>query len=124
MERWADEGIVTTELAAAEAFQAIFERAQLRERYAVSSSLIDRVDGSRSSTDDASVYVLGTQADHGSAVASRRIDGSGGLGRHPDLAIKACGETGWRETGHGTRGTWTVNRGLDSLSTCVALMIE
>ena len=33
----------------------IFDRAQLRERYAVSSSLIDRVDGSRSSTDDASV---------------------------------------------------------------------
>ena len=56
MERWADEGIVTDkELAAAEAFQAIFDRAQLRERYAVSSSLIDRVDGSRSSTDDASV---------------------------------------------------------------------
>ena len=56
VERWADEGIVTDkELAAAEAFQAIFDRAQLRERYAVSSSLIDRVDGSRSSTDDASV---------------------------------------------------------------------
>ena len=56
VERWADEGIVTDkELAAAEAFQAIFERAQLRERYAVSSSLIDRVGGSRSSTDDASV---------------------------------------------------------------------
>ena len=54
VERWADEGIVTEqELAAAEAFQAIFDRAQLRERYAVSSSLIDRVDGSRSSTDDA-----------------------------------------------------------------------
>ena len=56
VERWADEGIVTDkELAAAEAFQAIFDRAQLRERYAVSSSLIDRVDDSRSSTDDASV---------------------------------------------------------------------
>ena len=56
VELWADEGIVTEkELAAAEAFQAIFDRAQLRERYAVSSSLIDRVDGSRSSTDDASV---------------------------------------------------------------------
>ena len=53
VERWADEGIVTDkELAAAEAFQAIFDRAKLRERYAVSSSLIDRVDGSRSSTDD------------------------------------------------------------------------
>ena len=39
VERWADEGIVTDkELAAAEAFQAIFDRAQLRERYAVSSS--------------------------------------------------------------------------------------
>ena len=56
MERWADEGIVTEkEPAAAEAFQAIFDRAQLRERYAVSSSLIDRVDGSRSSTHDANV---------------------------------------------------------------------
>ena len=56
VERWANEGIVTDkELAAAEAFQAIFDRAQLRERYAVSSSLIDRVDGSRSSIDDASV---------------------------------------------------------------------
>ena len=55
MKRWADEGIVTEkELAAAEAFQAIFARAQLRERYAVSSSLIARGDGSRSSTDDAS----------------------------------------------------------------------
>ncbi len=56
VERWADEGIVTDkELAAAEAFRSIFDRAQLRERYAVSSSLIDRVDGSRSSTDDANV---------------------------------------------------------------------
>ena len=33
----------------------IFDRAQRRERYALSSSLIDRVDGSRSSTDDANV---------------------------------------------------------------------
>ena len=56
MERWADEGIVTEkEPAAAEAFQAIFDRAQLRERYAVSSSLIDRVDGGGSRSDDANV---------------------------------------------------------------------
>ena len=54
VERWADEGIVTEkELAAAEAFQAIFDRAQLRERYAVSSSLIDRVDGGGYRSDDA-----------------------------------------------------------------------
>ena len=54
----ADEGIVTEgELAAAEAFQAIFDRAQLRECYAVLSPLIDRVDGSRSSTDDANVSI-------------------------------------------------------------------
>tara|TARA_Y100001934_G_scaffold25606_1_gene28392 strand:+ start:2249 stop:2455 length:207 start_codon:yes stop_codon:yes gene_type:complete len=46
MERWADEGIVTEkELAAAQGIQAIFDRAQLRELYAASSSLIDRVDG-------------------------------------------------------------------------------
>ena len=59
VERWADEGIITEqELAAAEAFQAIFDRAQLRERYAVSSSLIDRVDGTRTTSDDshASMY--------------------------------------------------------------------
>jgi len=56
VERWADEGIVTEkEPAAAEAFQAIFDRAQLRERYAVSSSLIDRVDGGGSRSDDANV---------------------------------------------------------------------
>ena len=54
VEQWADEGIVTDkELAAAEAFQAIFDRAQLRERYAVSSSLIDRVDGVGYRSDDA-----------------------------------------------------------------------
>ena len=54
MERWADEGIVTEkELAAAEAFQAIFDRAQLRERYAVSYSFIDRVDGGGYRSDDA-----------------------------------------------------------------------
>ena len=45
----------TGKIAAAEACQVIFDRAQLRERYAVSSSLIDRLDGSRSSTDDANV---------------------------------------------------------------------
>ena len=56
VERWADEGIVTEkEPAAAEAFQAIFDRAQLRERYAVSSSLIDRVAGGGSRSDDANV---------------------------------------------------------------------
>jgi len=57
--RQAIEGIVTEkELAAAEAFQAIFDRAQLRERYAVSSSLINRVDGTRTTSDDshASMY--------------------------------------------------------------------
>ena len=38
VERWADKDIVTEkELAAAEAFQVIFDRAQLREWYAVSS---------------------------------------------------------------------------------------
>ena len=42
------------ELTAAEAFQAIFNRAQLRERYAVPSSLIDRVDGGGSRSDEAS----------------------------------------------------------------------
>ena len=55
VERWADEGIVTDkELAAAEAFQAIFDRAQLREPFAVASSLIDRVDGGGSRSDEAS----------------------------------------------------------------------
>ena len=55
VERWADEGLVTDkELAAAEAFQAFFDRAQLWERYAVSSSLIDRVDGGGSRSDEAS----------------------------------------------------------------------
>ena len=54
MERWTDEGILTEkELTAAVAFQAIFDRAQLRERYAVSSSLIDRVDGVGYRSDDA-----------------------------------------------------------------------
>ena len=54
MERWADEGLITEqELTAAEAFRAIFNRAQLRERYAVSSSLIDRVDGGGSRSDEA-----------------------------------------------------------------------
>ena len=43
------------ELAAAEAFQAIFDRAQLRERYAVSSSLIDRVHSGGCRSDDANV---------------------------------------------------------------------
>ena len=62
VERWADEGIVTEkELAAAEAFQAIFDRAQLRERYAVSSSLIDRVDGGGSRFDDANVSMYGAR---------------------------------------------------------------
>ena len=59
VERWANEGIITEqELAAAEAFRSIFDRAQLRERYAVSSSLIDRVDGTRTTSDDshASMY--------------------------------------------------------------------
>ena len=42
------------ELAAAEAFQAIFDRAKLRERYAVSSLLIDRVDGGGPRSDEAS----------------------------------------------------------------------
>ena len=59
VERWANEGIITEqELAAAEAFRSIFDRAQLRERYAVSSSLIDRVDGTRTMSDDshASMY--------------------------------------------------------------------
>ena len=59
MERWADEGIATEkELVAAQAIQAtqaIFDRAQLRERYAVSSSLIDRVDAGGSRSDDADV---------------------------------------------------------------------
>ena len=55
VERWADEGLITEqELTAAEAFRAIFNRAQLRERYAVSSSLIDRVDGGGSRSDEAS----------------------------------------------------------------------
>ena len=54
VERWVDEGIITEqELTAAEAFQAIFDRARLRERYAVSSSLIDRVDGGGSRSDEA-----------------------------------------------------------------------
>ena len=43
------------ELAAAEAFQAIFDRAQLRERYAAAYSLIDRVDVGGSRSDDANV---------------------------------------------------------------------
>ena len=56
VERWADEGIITEqELTAAEAFRSIFDRAQLRERYAVSSSLIDRVDGGGYRSDDANV---------------------------------------------------------------------
>ena len=55
MERWADEGLITEqELTAAEAFRAVFNRAQLRERYAVSSSLIDRVGGGGSRSDEAS----------------------------------------------------------------------
>ena len=56
MERWADEGIVTEkELVAAQAIRATFDRAQLWERYAVSSSLIDRVDAGGSRSDDANV---------------------------------------------------------------------
>ena len=55
VERWADEGLITEqELTAAEAFRVIFNRAQLRERYAVSSSLIDRVDGGGTRSDEAS----------------------------------------------------------------------
>ena len=34
-----------------------------------------------------------------------------------------CGETSWRETGHGTRGTWTADRGPRHLSTCMALIV-
>ena len=56
VERWANVCIITEqELAAAEAFRVIFDRAQLRERYAVSSSLIDRVDAGGSRSDDADV---------------------------------------------------------------------
>ena len=43
------------ELAVAQAFQAIFDRAQLRESYAVSSSLIDCVSGGGAWFDDANV---------------------------------------------------------------------
>ena len=43
------------ELAAAQAFQAIFDRVQLRELYAVSSSLIDSVGGGGARSDDANV---------------------------------------------------------------------
>ena len=46
VERWADVGTNTEqELTAAQAFRVIFDRAQLREWYAVSSPLIGRVDG-------------------------------------------------------------------------------
>ena len=53
LERWADEGVITQrQLDAADAFGAIFERAQLRERYAMSTSAIDRVDGGGSGGED------------------------------------------------------------------------
>ncbi len=59
VERWANEGIITEEqLAAAEAFQANFERSQLRERYAVSTSLLDRVDGTRHGSEEASAGII------------------------------------------------------------------
>ena len=47
MERWAHEGIITEQELTA------FDRAQLLERYAVSSSLIDCVDGGGYRSDDA-----------------------------------------------------------------------
>jgi len=53
LERWADEGVISQrQLDAADAFGAIFERAQLRERYAMSTSVIDRVDGGGSGGED------------------------------------------------------------------------
>lgn len=59
VERWANEGIITEEqLAAAEAFQSNFERSQLRERYAVSTSLLDRVDGTRHGSEEASAGII------------------------------------------------------------------
>ena len=45
------------ELAASEAFQLIFDRAQLRERSALSFSLIDRVDGGGYRSDDANAVM-------------------------------------------------------------------
>jgi hypothetical protein len=59
VERWANEGIITEkQLAAAEAFQSNFERSQLRERYAVSTSLLDRVDGTRHGSEEASAGII------------------------------------------------------------------
>ena len=35
-----------------------------------------------------------------------------------------CGETGWRETGHGSRGTWSAYRRARHPGTCVALIVD
>ncbi len=46
------------------------------------------------------------------------------MGRHRFRAAtaRAFGETGWRETGHGSRGMWTVDHGPRHLSACLALI--
>ena len=87
----------------------IFDRAQLRERYTLSSSLIDCVDGGGSRSN---------KARDGSWRHSTLLGGSMGpvawgvIGSGAVIA-RACGETGGRETGHGTRGTWAVDFRID-----------
>ena len=120
MERWADEGIVTDkELAAAEAFQAIFDRAQLRERYAVSSSLIDRVDGGGYRSDDANASMYDARERIMEALSL--LGGSMGpvvwdvIGSELSLREHVARQAG--ETGHGPRGTGRLLiAGLDILA--------
>ena len=58
--------------------------------------------------------------------ALRRQYGPSGLGcrRFRSQPARACIETGGRETGHGPRGTWTVDRGARHLSKGVALIVD
>ena len=54
-ERWARDGVITEEMyLASVAFTTAFEAAHLRERYAISTAMLDRVDGSRYDSGEAS----------------------------------------------------------------------
>ena len=62
-ERWARDGVISEEMyLASVAFTAAFEAAHLRERYAISTAMLDRVDGSRHDNGEASVRSVDAQS--------------------------------------------------------------